>query len=324
MNTPSRRTFLQSAAAAGALGALPAVIQRALAAPAKIVTGTLQDVKHVVILTQENRSFDHYFGTLPGVRGFGDPFPIPVVDRPGIIQGRSVWVQPTEPTNATNNPSVPGRTQPKVIAPFQLDTKLNFNLMRVDGTPHGWGDLHWDQGRMNWWPLTKHNHSMGYYGKDDIPFQFALANAFTVCDAYHCSLAGSTNPNRLFLWTGTNDPQGQHGGPAVDNRNDWFDNLPDYTWTTYPERLQAAGVSWQVYENMDDNFTDNALVGFKPFRDAWFGRPGASAELKARGITTRDLDLLRQDVLAGALPQVSWIVATAARSEEHTSELQSH
>ena len=149
MNTPSRRTFLQSAAAAGALGALPAVIQRALAAPAKIVTGTLQDVKHVVILTQENRSFDHYFGTLPGVRGFGDPFPIPVVDRPGIIQGRSVWVQPTEPTNATNNPSVPGRTQPKVIAPFQLDTKLNFNLMRVDGTPHGWGDLHWDQGRMN-------------------------------------------------------------------------------------------------------------------------------------------------------------------------------
>jgi len=315
MSQPSRRTFLQSVAATGALGAFPAVIQRALAAPAKVVTGTIKDVQHVVILTQENRSFDHYFGTLQGVRGFGDPFPIPVVDRAGLIQGKSVWVQPTEPTNATSNPAVPGRTQPKTIAPFQLNTRLNFNLMRVDGTPHGWGDRHWDQGRMNWWPLTKHNHSMGYYGKDDIPFQFALANAFTVCDAYHCSLAGSTNPNRLFLWTGTNDPLGRSGGPAVSNRNDWFDNLPDYTWTTYPERLQQAGISWQVYENMDDNFTDNSLVGFRPFRDAWFNRPGASAELKARGITTRDLDLLRQDVLNGTLPQVSWIVATEGGSE---------
>ena len=315
MTQPSRRIFLQSLAASSALGAFPAVIQKALAAPAKVVTGTIKDVQHVVILTQENRSFDHYFGTLAGVRGFGDPFPIPVVDRPGTIVGKSVWVQPTEPTNATSNPAVPGRTQPKTIAPFRLNTTRNFNLMRVDGTPHGWGDRHWDQGRMNWWPLTKHDHSMGYYSQEDIPFQFALANAFTVCDAYHCSLAGSTNPNRLFVWTGTNDPLGRNGGPAVNNRNDWFDNLPDYTWTTYPERLQAAGISWQVYENMEDNFTDNPLAGFKPFRDGWFNRPGASAELKARGISTRDLDLLRQDVLDGKLPQVSWIVATEEGSE---------
>ena len=315
MSNSSRRHFLQSLAATGAVGALPAVIQRALAAPAKVVTGTIQDVKHVVILTQENRSFDHYFGTMAGVRGFGDPFPLPVLDRAGLFKGKNVWVQPTEPTSAIGNPAVPGRTLPKVVAPFRLNTRLNFNLMRVDGTPHGWGDRHWDQGRMNWWTLTKHDHSMGYYTQEDIPFQFALANAFTLCDAYHCSLAGSTNPNRLFLWTGTNDPLGRHGGPAVSNRNDWFDNLPDYTWTTYPERLQAAGISWQVYQNMDDNFTDNSLVGFKPFRNAWFNRPGASAELKARGITTRDLDLLREDVMQGRLPQVSWIVATEGGSE---------
>lgn len=167
------------------------------------------------------------------MRGFADPFPVPVVDLPGPIQGR-----------------------------------------------------------MNGGPLTKHKHSLGYYGKDDIPFQFALANAFTLCDAYHCSLAGSTNPNRLFIWSGTNDPLGRNGGPATSNRKDGFDNLPDYTGTTYPERLQAAGVSWQVYENMDANFTDNSLVGFKPCRDGWFNRPGAAAALKARGITSRDLDLL--------------------------------
>ena len=315
MTQASRRKFLQSAAAATTLAGFPAVIQRALATPAKVVTGTIQDVKHVVILTQENRSFDHYFGTLQGVRGFGDPFPIPVVDRPGAIVGKNVWVQPTEPAGSGSAPAVPGRARPETIAPFQLDTKLNFTLMRVDGTPHGWGDRHWDQGRMNNWPLTKHNHSMGYYGASDIPFQFALANAFTVCDAYHCSLSGPTNPNRLFVWSGSNDPLGRHGGPAIDNRNEWFENVPDYSWTTYPERLQAAGISWQVYQNMDDNFTDNPLVGFKPFRDGWFKRTGASDELTARGITTRDLDQLRQDVLNGSLPQVSWVIATAEGSE---------
>ena len=105
MTTPTRRKFLQSAAAGSALTAFPAVIQRALAAPAKVVTGTLKDVQHVVILTQENRSFDHYFGTMAGVRGFGDPFPLPVMDRPGTFAGKTVWVQPTEPTNATSNPS---------------------------------------------------------------------------------------------------------------------------------------------------------------------------------------------------------------------------
>ena len=306
-----RRQFLRAVAtAAGATAAMtgfPPAIARALSIPAAVRTGTIRDVEHIVILTQENRSFDHYFGTLNGVRGFGDPFPAPVADS-AKVQGRSIWVQPTA------NNAAPG-----AIAPFHLNTAQNFAFMRVSGTPHSWTDAQaaWDHGRMNNWPKAKQNHSMGHFTAQDLPFQFALANAFTLCDAYHCSTQTGTNTNRLFLWTGTNDPLRLGNGPSTDNSHDWFNPNPldDYTWTTYPERLQSAGISWQVYQNMADNFTDNSLAGFKVFRDGWYNRPGYSQVLKDRGISTRDLDLLREDVLNNRLPQVSWIVATAEGSE---------
>ncbi|OWQ88418.1 phospholipase C, phosphocholine-specific [Roseateles aquatilis] len=308
---PPRRQFLRAVAgAAGATAALtsfPPAIARALSISAAVRTGTIRDVEHIVILTQENRSFDHYFGTMNGVRGFADPFPPPVADSANV-KGRNVWVQPT-----VNNAA------PGAIAPFHLNTAQNFAFMRVSGTPHSWTDAQaaWDHGRMNNWPKAKQNHSMGHFKEQELPFQFALANAFTLCDAYHCASQTGTNTNRLFLWTGTNDPLRLGNGPSTDNSHDWFNANPltDYTWTTYPERLQSAGISWQVYQNMADNFTDNSLAGFKVFRDGWYNRPGFSQVLKDRGISTRDLDLLRDDVVNNRLPQVSWIVATAEGSE---------
>jgi phospholipase C len=291
-----------------ALGAasltLPSAIEKAWAIDAKSRTGTIQDVDHIVILMQENRSFDHYFGAMAGVRGFGDRFPIPL---PG---GRTVWAQ--SHTEA----------QPPVIAPFPLNTAQTFAHMRVEGTPHSWPDAQyaWDNGRMTNWPDQKHPHAMGYYTEADIPFQWALANAFTVCDAYHCSFTGGTNTNRLFHWTGTNDGLGTRGGPSISNSHD---TLPEkqpiakdpYTWTTYPERLEAAGVSWKVYEDMADNFGDNPLVGFKTFRDSIANAPGSNPALAAKGHSTQHLDVLRADVTAGKLPQISWIISPAADSE---------
>ncbi len=317
----SRRDFLRTLAQAGGasavLAAFPPAIQRALALPAHQRTRTLQDVEHIVVLTQENRSFDHYFGTLEGVRGFGDPFPVPVMDRQNLFQRKSVFVQQT-----AGGAPVPGRPnwpQSRAIAPFRLNTEQDFPVMRVAGTPHSWLDaqLAWDHGRMNDWCNAKQNHSMGYYAEADLPFQFALARAFTLCDHYHCATQTGTNTNRLFLWTGHNDPLAVAGGPSTDNSRDSFDPNPatDYRWVTYAERLQAAGISWQVYQNMADNYTDNPLAGFRPFRDAWYQRPGYSQALRDRGVGTRDLDLLKADVLADRLPQVSWIVATAEGSE---------
>jgi phospholipase C len=314
MTEQNRREFLggltKLASAGAASGLLPASIQRALALPANRRTGTLLDVEHIVILTQENRSFDHYFGTLAGVRGFADPFPIPVPDSAGIV-GKTVWHQP----NAS-----PTTRQP-AIAPFRLNTEQRFEYLRVEGTPHAWSDAQhaWNEGRLNRWTIAKRNHSLGYFTKDDIPFQWALADAFTICDAYHCSLHAGTNPNRLFVFTGTNDPLAKGNGPATYNDYDFFYADPGghggYVWTTYAERLEQAGISWQVYEDMEDNFTDNPLAGFKTFRDAWFERPGHQPSLRARGVSTRALEALAEDVLADRLPQVSWIVATAEGSE---------
>ena len=296
-----RRHFLLAAAGS----ALPASIARAAAIDARVRTGTIRDVEHIVIFMQENRGFDHYFGAMNGVRGFADRFPIPLEGE------RTVWTQA----------SGLGAGQPTFIAPFPLDTDKTFDLMRVEGTPHHWADAQaaWDEGRMARWPTAKGAHSMAYYRAEDIPFQYALADAFTICDAYHCSLQAMTNPNRLFLFTGGNDPLGRGGGPGLFNTHDRFVEQggakEPYTWTTYPERLTAAGVSWRVYQDMADNFGDNSLVGFASFRAARAKAPGSDPRLVRDGLSTYKLDALKADVLAGTLPQVSYIVAPAKASE---------
>ena len=321
-----RRKFLQNTAtsgiAAATLAAFPPSIRRALAIPAHNQTGTIEDVQHVVVLMQENRSFDHYFGTLQGVRGFGDRFTIP------LPEGRSVWQQS----------DAKGGT----VQPYHLDSTQG-NAQRVHGTPHSWvdGENAWDGGRTYAWPRSKGANAMGYYKEAELPFQFALANAFTLCDGYHCSMHAGTNSNRLFLWTGTNGPSA--AGQAVVN-NVWDEIGPStqgFEWKTYPERLQAAGVSWIVYQNMPDNYTDNSLAGFKQYRRAneASGKPVSNSKPSpaydpasddagnplykgiantmpgAAGDVNGYLERFRQDVKGGRLPQVSWVVAPATYSE---------
>lgn len=318
MNTHSRRDFLGragiAAAAAGAAAMLPPSILRALSIPASSPTGTINDVEHVVILMQENRSFDHYFGTMHGVRGFGDRFTIPLPD------GRSVWEQ---------------SDGAGVVLPYHLDQTVG-NAQRVDGTPHSWRDAQdaWDGGRMSDWAMHKNPNSMGHYTVAEIPFQFALADAFTICDAYHCSIQAGTNPNRLFFWTGTNGPTGS-GVAAVVNEFDYIGEPGvGYDWTTYPERLEAAGVSWKLYQFMPDNFGDNSLQGFLRYRDAnkvmgndADGSPYTAYEdsfdeidplIKGIANTMPDggfLETFAADVRSGRLAQVSWIVAPSDYSE---------
>ncbi|POM17000.1 Non-hemolytic phospholipase C [Burkholderia cepacia] len=192
----SRRTFLQQTAtsglAAAALAAFPPSIRRALAIPAFHETGTIQDVKHVVLLMMENRAFDSYFGTFKGVRGYGDRFAVPSPN------GRNVFYQTyTKPTPAA------------IVTPYHLDASQG-NAQRAGGTPHTWADAQaaWDHGRMNRWPDAKTPLSMGYYDAAEVPFQRALADAFTLCDHYHCGMHTGTIANRLFYWSGTNGPNG--------------------------------------------------------------------------------------------------------------------
>ena len=137
----SRRRFLLGAGAASVMASFPA-ISRALAIPAAVRTGTIKDIEHVVILMQENRSFDHYFGTLSGARGFSDPYPAPAKSF-DQIKDRTIFTQ----LNQTE-------IGPKFVTPFALNTRQTFEHMRVEGTPHSWPDAQaaWDNGHMDRWP----------------------------------------------------------------------------------------------------------------------------------------------------------------------------
>ena len=337
----SRRQFLQGSGIAGlsaaTLASFPASIQKALAIPANNQTGTIKDVEHVVILMQENRAFDHYFGTFAGVRGFGDRFTIPQPD------GRIVWQQLDKNGN--------------VILPYHLNQEMG-NAQRFHGTPHEWDDSHkaWDNGRMTHWPTHKTSYAMGYFEEQEIPFQFALAKAFTLCDAYHAAMHTGTDANRSFFLTGTNGPI-PTGTAFVNNEWDWLDGLEKnvdvgYTWTTYAERLEKAGISWISYQNMPDEWGDNMLGAFRNFKKANiasgypvasggepnkpYSKTGQAVPYHAydpaidnannplyKGIANtlpgtqpeNYLDTFRRDVLENKLPQVSWINAPSIYCE---------
>ncbi|HVX47204.1 MAG TPA: alkaline phosphatase family protein [Mycobacteriales bacterium] len=197
----TRRRVLGGAAAATGLGAaaavLPTSVQKALASTPSTAP-KLKDIKHVVLLMQENRSFDHYFGTLSGVAGFDDPQAIK------LSTGKNVFHQPD-----AENPD-------GYLLPFHLDTHST-NSQAIPSTSHAYTVQHqaWNGGKMDAWlpahraaDKTNGPYVMGYYTREDIPFQYALADAFTICDQYHCSVQGPTWPNRLYWQTGMIDPTG--------------------------------------------------------------------------------------------------------------------
>ena len=294
----TRRRLLGNLARFSALAAasslLPPNLRRVLAQePPR--AGSLRDIKHVVLLMQENRSFDHYFGTLAGVRGFDDP------NAMLLPNGKSVFYQP-DPENPNG-----------YLLPFHLDTRTT-SAQKIPSTNHSWGCQHasWNDGKMdNWLPAhrkvegARAPYVMGYHTRADIPFQFALAESFTICDAYYSSLMGPTWPNRMYWMTGTIDPDGTFGGPIIKNVT------PDegYRWGTYPERLEKAGVSWKVYQQ-DDNYETDVLEQFKQYREA-----GEKSPLRLKGITRGPEGKFEYDALNDKLPAVSWILPTSFQSE---------
>src|SRR5581483_4628687 len=243
MSKIGRRGFLKAIGSGAMAASVPLSIRRALAIPANNRTRSIQDVEHIVVLMQENRSFDHYFGTLRGVRGFNDP-------RAVILpSGKSVWHQP----NGAGE-----------LLPYRPNV-ANLGATYLADVEHGWNDSHaaWNGGQYDQWVPSKGVTTMTYYPRHDLPYHYALADAFTICDGYHCSLIGPTDPNRYHLWTGWVGNDGSGEGPVVDNAE------AGYGWSTYPELLQKAGVSWKIYQDVGNGldaagfwgWTDDAYIG---------------------------------------------------------------
>jgi phospholipase C len=305
----SRREFLKMATVSAGVTLLPPSIRKALAIPANRATGSIQDVGHVVILMQENRSFDHYFGSLRGVRGFNDPRPMM------LANGKPVWYQPPAKIKTNQYHDRGLSVHAKYVLPWYLNPKNTTEYQA--GTDHGWssGHLAWNRGKYDQWVDQKQDVlTMGHLKRQDVSFHYALADAFTLCDSYFCSAFADTLINRIYLWTGTCDPRNAYGtkrnGPALEERG----KVNGYTWTTYPERLEANKVSWRVYQGGSgvpgtptDNYTDNSLEFFAQYQVAEGASPTSS--LVKNGVSTHTLVDFSNDVKENRLPEVTWIVA---------------
>ncbi|HCA86546.1 MAG TPA: phospholipase C, phosphocholine-specific [Streptomyces sp.] len=325
------------AAAAGSL--LPASLHEALAAGPP--PGGPAAIRHVVVLMQENRSFDHYFGMLRGVRGFGDRNAIE------LPSGTSVFEQPDGPT--------------RTVLPFPVRDAAEAqrkDLQYIGDLDHSWDGGHsaWGDGWSDNWVTAKTAATMAYYDRQDLPLHYELADTFTVCDAYYSSVHTSTSPNRNHLvsgWTGYE----ANGDRAVGNDAYEEGTHPGYDWTTYPERLEKAGRSWKTYQEWE-NFTDNNLEFYASFKavarkalakagdyaymEAFYadvrkasgaerqrllglldegvaGLAPAERSLFERGLRRGETGGLarsfRADVAAGKLPEVSYVVPPAVESE---------
>ncbi|MGW0777392.1 phosphocholine-specific phospholipase C [Streptomyces sp. NPDC002835] len=331
------------AATAGSL--LPPSLRAALAAEPP--SGGLRAVRHVVILMQENRSFDHYFGTLRGVRGFGDRNAVE------LPTGRPVHEQPAPGGGA--------------VLPFPVRDAAEAqrkDLQYIGDLDHSWGGgaRAWRDGWMDGWVSAKTAATMAYYDRRDLPLHYELADTFTVCDAYHSSVHTSTNPNRNHLWSGWTGYEAD-GSRAVTNAAYAEGTHPGYPWPTYAERLEKDGRSWKTYTEWE-NFTDNSIEFFASFKkiarkalartgdagagdftylEAFYAKVRATPDPEERaallaaleeGVATltpgeRSLferglrrvesgtlaDSFRADVAAGRLPEVSYLVPSAVDSE---------
>ncbi|HET9103500.1 MAG TPA: alkaline phosphatase family protein [Solirubrobacteraceae bacterium] len=288
MSRMTRREALRKAAVAGAgaaaLGAsAQELVAEALAAAPRRAHASLRDIEHVIILIQENRSFDSYFGMFPGVRGFGDS----KAHRTFLQKGND------------------GATVP----PF------HFPVGCMADITHDWAPQHqaWNHGRMDQFLIAHQDdtsaaaaadETMGYFDKSDIPLYYALAEKFTICDGYHCSVIGPTDPNRLMSISAWIDPHGTHGGPLVQTRLTGRQNV--FSWTTMPEVLSHKGISWKNYTDPSNGSLDSVFTYFTQYQ---------SGPLSARGLKPTYPDDFLHDLSSGKLPQVSWLTPGIFDSE---------
>lgn len=313
----TRREFLKKAVllsgATGLSGAMPPSIKKALAIDPE-PGSTYLDAEHVVFLMQENRSFDHCFGTLSGVRGFNDPRAITLPDK------NLVWLQ----TNKAGETYTPFRFDIRDSKITWMGSIPHARHTQVDADRQGKYD--------NWLDAKKSGNekyasmpiTMGHYNREDLGFNYSMADAFTICDQNFSSGMTSTWPNRLFFWSGT--IRGEKTGNAKAYvRND----IPygEAHWKTYPERLEEHGVSWKIYQNdlsagggltgdqrsWLSNFGCNPLEFLSQFNVRFYPRYLETVERRAR---------LLPDAIAALEKKMQGMSATDRKYEKLSKEIE--
>ncbi|SDL37752.1 alkaline phosphatase family protein [Microbacterium azadirachtae] len=327
----SRRRVLQGAGVAAALAATAggsaaeaAAAEQSSTPPAAAggFAGTMADLKHVVILMQENRSFDHYFGKMPGVRGFDDKQALRFPDGTSVFQQR----------DAGGN----------IHTPQEDDSAW--------GTNHDFTTL--NGRRWNTWVREKGVEALNYHSPAYMSFYWSVASQFGIGDQYFCSINGPTDCNRKYHWSGMSN--GEIGNSDESNY--------DRDWITVAEQLQEVGIDWRMYSDNSGSgaggrqayrsdwfgdYGDNELKYFRGFEPKglaaddpklapgtgliWRGNaqyyrpdPGSAAP---NNDSAQNLEYVLRDFIdackPGAehpLPAVSWITAPYGWSEHPSAD----
>jgi phospholipase C len=284
---------LGSTHAAQALGlsaSVSASLSASVALPDLATWHANTPIKHVVILCQENRSFDHYFGAFASQLGSGndtalgfDPAQLSYPDGSGNFDH-----------------------------PYHLTQFCN------EDPDHSWEGSHakWNNGAMDGWVTAEDGSTtaIGYFEPADHIYHVALAKAFAIADHYFCAQIGPTLPNRLYLWTGTSGwdfltPSATSSGLPFNNPS-LTAPPPVLTWPTMADVLSRAGVPWKNY-SVADGSVPSTIGAFNPL--IFFSQVLTNPVKLARA--TADFSEFIADLAAGTLPAVSWIVTEAVVSE---------
>jgi phospholipase C len=248
-----------------ALGLLASLLSVSFAAGS---SASQLPIKHIVVILQENHTFDNYFGTYPGVNGLG---------------------------NYTALPSAPGA--PPTQRPFPINTSrpMSGNLN------NSWTAAHraYDNGTMDGFVIAQgSNATMGYYDYRSIPYYWDYASQFVLMDNFFTSVMGPSLPNHIYPIAG------QDGGLTVDSRYSTFNfnssTVKDSTFyfPTVFNELQAANVSWRYYAGYSTFLNNwNPLPGFASVK---------SNQTMLRNLV--DTANLIPSIKNGTLPSVSFVM----------------
>ncbi len=248
-------------------------------------------IRHVVVMMQEDRTFDHYFGTYPGVEGWPDGYALPV--------------DPDDPAAGS-------------VAPFELEAT------RTPSLPHGAAAMRdaYRGGRNDGFVAAAERHgagdgrlALGYYDADAIPGYWRLAADYVIADHWFSSVMGPSFPNHLYAYAAS--MTGPDGTP--------YSSVPaeGMELATIFDRLHEAGVSWKVYiQGYDPDATFRNTEARLGLTDSsaqlvWVPLLGIPRFVDDPELNSRLVPLAEyyDDLAAGTLPEVAFI--TPSGLSEH-------
>jgi phospholipase C len=269
---------------------LAVLIILSLSSQANVVRSESIPIEHILILYEENRTFDHYFGTYPGANG------LPL---------------------HTALPKTPGSNE--TVAPFHLTTTKTKDLDHSSRAAR----IAYDNGKMDGFVYVENsNLTMGYYDYRDLPYYWDYASKFVLMDNFYTSQMGPSLPNHLYLIAG------QSGG-LIDNpgrcqsreickepsRSPY--ELPSnltFDFRNVMDELDSRGISWKYYNGGREDYKDatywNPLPSFESFK---------KNQSRLSHLAPNDQFLI--DLANGNLAKVVWVIPKEEESDHPSADV---